>query len=134
MGFVEQCGYWDSRIFTEVCEGRCGAQDEFRDTCAGEYSPRGCAIRGWERFSGYGLRGKSAVHSSKATVVCCDTRYGVRRLESATVAERRVRMVDVVNSSTHLLNISSFTFENSIYQIVLRPLHKGRAQILLGLD
>lgn len=32
-----------------------------------------------------------------------------RRQELATVAERRVRMVAVVDSSTNLLNISSFT-------------------------
>lgn len=34
---------------------------------------------------------------------------GSHRLELATAAERRVRMVDAVISSTHLLNISSFT-------------------------
>lgn len=36
---------------------------------------------------------------------------GSRRLELATVAERRVRMVDIVNFSRHQLNnMSSFTF------------------------
>lgn len=40
---------------------------------------------------------------------------GSRRLELATVAERRVRMVDVVSSLIHLLNISTFTFRKIAY-------------------